>query len=619
MSKRVHKALRLEELESRVAPATLSAANPIYTFTDLDGDQMQVKYSGPGTANIQWATGGATPSGNDDIKGITLSGTTASSKLTMKDLNPGTGPDTLVGGSITGAAGESFGSIQLLAGKGMVAFTTVDIKQNLGTMNVQGVAGFVNLTVGGNLTKQTFQGDVYYCLTAVQGNTSLYQVTGSMWHSRVKTLGNVNSFQVSKDINYATLIQIGGDAPNVQVKGNMSLSALAAQGTAKITIGGAVTYCDGVGAGNLTYLSVGSVNTAGIIGTSSIGSFTCKGNLTNALIRSQGNVGTIQILGNVTGSLKGAPTKIPTMDLQGNVKNLTIAGDLKEAEVVIGGNLGTAKVQGATHATMFSVFGNANQATFSKAVTWSWVGVAGTANTLQFDDSITASFVAVGGKTTTFKALNGLKDSWLWLAGGADNVYLNNGVDNALVGIGGSSLKLLQVTGGLTNNSHITVGEGSASCNVTKAQIDGGINNANLTVHGNTNLLKVTGGIQGSSMVDITGQVTTAQLYGTGTTAGIATGSTVKMGSLQSSLLVTGGLAGTVDIVGSAASANITVNGDLTGSLLAGVFGNVTVNGNFTGQIGDSGTAPGNGTLKVTGSAVGGSVTPGTAFGNYIW
>ncbi|MEW6356473.1 MAG: hypothetical protein AB1696_09115 [Planctomycetota bacterium] len=614
MSKRVHRALQLEELESRVAPVTLSAANPIYTFTDASGDLVRMQYGGPGAADVQWTTGGAAPSGSDNIKAITLSGATSSSTLTIQDLNLGTGGDSLTGGAIAGAAAESFGTIQLLAGgKGAVSDTKVDIKQNLGTINIQGNASKVDLTVGGNLTKEIFQGDAATCLTYVYGTASLYQVVGTMTMCKFAAKGNVSSFQVGKDM-ISSITQIGGDAPNVHVSGSMAVSMIGAAGAAKMTITGSVTSAE-IAAGNMQYFSAGSMTTAGIVGFSSLVTFYCKGDMTNALVRSKGNASSIQIGGNVTGGLNG----MPTIEVTGNLNSLTIGGNLKESGILVTGNLGTATVQGATQTAMLWVFGNLSQATFSKAMTWSMVGVGGTVNTLQFTNSVANSFIAIGGKTTTFKTTSGLKDSWLWLAGGADNVYLNGGVDNSLVGIGGSALKLLQVTGGLTNGSHITVGETSAQCNVTTATIDGGINNANLTIHGNTNLFKVTYGIQGASTVDITGQVTTAQLYGATTTAGVAAGSTVKMGSLQSSLLVTYGLAGTVDIIGSAANANITVNGDLTGSLLAGVFGNVTVNGNFTGQIGDSGTAPGNGTLKVTGSPVGGSVTPGTTFANYIW
>ncbi|MBU0716614.1 MAG: hypothetical protein KJ749_00055, partial [Planctomycetes bacterium] len=254
--------------------------------------------------------------------------------------------------------------------------------------------------------------------------------------------------------------------------------------------------------------------------------------------------------------------------------------------------------------------------------------------------SVTGSLVGVGGKATSFKVTNGLNNSWVWLAGGAANAYLYGGVNQSLVGVGGSSMTGLYVTGGITAGSHITVGDAAAPCNVSAVSVTGGMNQGRLTVNGsvtnctisgaidanssihvtgNTYLFRAYNGIAGNSTVDLDGQVTVAQIYGTTAAPGVAAGSKVTMGSLQSSLLVTGGLAGTIDITGSAASATIQINGDLTGALVAGVFGNVSIYGNFSGQIGDAGTAPGNGnTLYVSGSSVGGIIQPGTAFAKYI-
>lgn len=97
--------------------------------------------------------------------------------------------------------------------------------------------------------------------------------------------------------------------------------------------------------------------------------------------------------------------------------------------------------------------------------------------------------------------------------------------------------------------------------------------------------------------------------------------STATFGSLSKMLMVKGNLAGTVDIQGSCVVAGknslLKVLGNLTGDLIADLFGNVMVLGDFTGtgNIGDAGTAAGVGNyLMVKGTNAGTLLPDGSIF-----
>jgi len=137
-------------------------------------------------------------------------------------------------------------------------------------------------------------------------------------------------------------------------------------------------------------------------------------------------------------------------------------------------------------------------------------------------------------------------------------------------------------------------------------------------VDGNVTSLYIAQGVSGGSLVDVTGAVKYASIYGAAGGASVDSTSTVRFGSLTQSLYLSGDLAGTVDITGSAAGSSISVSGNLTGKLLAGTFGNVSVYGKLSGQIGDAGTSAGSGnSLYVSQPGGGGTVNPGNAFATY--
>jgi len=218
---RIHHQLSIEELELRVAPVILSGANSVCTFTDTSGDVVLVKFTGGGTANVQWMGGGANPNPNDDIASITLAGTTGRSSLMIRDMNRGTGGDSLTGGFITGGVGESFGAIKLFASGGAITDTSIDISGNLKMLYGMGDSTNVDLTVGGNLIKQMMKGDTTGCATTVTGSASFIQIFGNADTTTLSTTGDLTKAMILGNFTEST-IDVGGNSSMVMVKGNVT-------------------------------------------------------------------------------------------------------------------------------------------------------------------------------------------------------------------------------------------------------------------------------------------------------------------------------------------------------------------------------------------------------------
>lgn len=249
-------------------------------------------------------------------------------------------------------------------------------------------------------------------------------------------------------------------------------------------------------------------------------------------------------------------------------------GQLRNTTVTVGDALGAFSLQGlADHLTM-TVGGTVRQAQL----------LGGTTNTT----------LTVGGLTTLLKVQGGQANSVFALNGGANQVQLT----------GGMSATGVTVAGAVTNLT------------ITGAMADA----SSVHVTGTTGTFRVTEGIRGASTVDLDGAAGQVVLNALAGQDSVASGSRVTLGAdLTKSLTMKGRLAGTVDITGSAAGRTISVNGGLSGSLLAGVFGNVTVTGSFSGTIGDAGTVAGTrNTLRVTVPGGGGTVTPANAFAKYF-
>ncbi|NOZ22190.1 MAG: S8 family serine peptidase [Planctomycetes bacterium] len=232
-----------------------------------------------------------------------------------------------------------------------------------------------------------------------------------------------------------------------------------------------------------------------------------------------------------------------------------------------------------------------------------------------FRGAITNCNLDVDGSMTTLKLLGATRDTAVNVGGDVRVAQFLGEMSNTDF-TGGGNVATLTARGDIDSGSVIDV-SGDVTKFICMGSVDG---SSSVHVGGNSSLLKVTAGVRGNSTVAFDGLVRVAQLRNAGVAAGIASGSSVTLGNLGRMLLIGGDLAGALDITGSAQGAKIQITSDLSGALIAGMFGNVKVNGVFTGQIGDTGTAAGVGnTLRVKVSGGGGVLLPNDSiFANLI-
>ncbi|MEW6360387.1 MAG: Ig-like domain-containing protein [Planctomycetota bacterium] len=252
----------------------------------------------------------------------------------------------------------------------------------------------------------------------------------------------------------------------------------------------------------------------------------------------------------------------------GMVRLMEPLGTVQNTTVNIGGAL-----------KMFQVLGAVNNLDLS---------VGGDASRIMMMGGMTGGVITVTGRAMMVMVRNGMTDSALNLNGGVDILMLSGGLDNADIAATGDVLRCI-IRDGMRNGSAIQIS-------------------------GATSLLQIIGGVASGSTLDIAGNVSRAMIFGPMGGDGVDATSTAIFGSLSTMLMVKGNLAGTVDIQGSCVAngrnALLQVIGNLTGDLVADLFGNVMVIGNFTGAIGDADTAAGTGNYLVVKGANDGTLNP---------
>ncbi|MEW6357667.1 MAG: choice-of-anchor D domain-containing protein [Planctomycetota bacterium] len=195
---------------------------------------------------------------------------------------------------------------------------------------------------------------------------------------------------------------------------------------------------------------------------------------------------------------------------------------------------------------------------------------------------------------------------------------------NFLQIVGAANSLNVNVTGDLTRFvnlggvSNTSIGIGG---NANRIMVTGDMDGATVNVAGTTGLFRVIGGIAGGSAVTLGGNVSKVLILAGLGAPSVEAGSTATFGAdLAGRFFARGEVGGTVDVTGSSQMVRMQIVGDLSGTLLSGIFGDVTVIGNFTGAIGDGGTVAGVGnTLRVVGPTWTGAVTPANAFARYVW
>lgn len=114
-NRRIHRPLRVEELEPRIAPVILNATGQTLEFTDGDGDLVRVTFSGSNQNRLVSIVGaaGGTPgtAGNPYITSVYFYSQGSTNTTLLIDVIGGTGDGLTPAGAVTAATNVDVGSI----------------------------------------------------------------------------------------------------------------------------------------------------------------------------------------------------------------------------------------------------------------------------------------------------------------------------------------------------------------------------------------------------------------------------------------------------------------------------------------------------------------------------
>ncbi|MEW6358544.1 MAG: FG-GAP-like repeat-containing protein [Planctomycetota bacterium] len=562
------------------APNVLTPTNTTFSFTDQDGDAIQVRWlSTAGTVYVFDAD--YQQPDNTNIAFIRIEGPNARGRLTISDM--GGAANTLTLGAVT--SDSSFDSIDIQAAGSQFTDTTFEITGSLSRFNAGtarstdiefSATNYVgSLTFGGPLSNSTFEIGRYLTSLSIGGaveNVNLIvRGADSMGVGLGRLMVRNGGLQGNLAVQggNATMIQVlGGDVANsnITIEGNFS----------NLFVRGAARELDLTVAGNLSRefvfgdLTGGRTTVAG-----SLLMLMVRGNVIESELTA-GVLGRVMVMSGVTDSQFTVTNNLSSVfNVRGAVAGLTLEtggdafrpmfyGNVAGSTLQIGGNVAMLRVSGSLDETEISIGGTATSATFSGGMTESTLTVTGTTGRIQ--------------------ASGGIANSTLNLNGGVDMMMLSGGMDGGVIAAAGN-VKRIMLSGLMQNGSVI--------------HVTGGLD-----------MLMTRNGLATGSVITVDGAVQRAMIFGPTGGDALDVESTVTFGSLSSLAMVSGNLAGAVNILGDCVvdgrNAFIQVLGNLSGDLLAGLFGNVLITGDFTGDLGRDTTAAGAGnTLTVNGAFTG--------------
>jgi len=330
-----------------------------------------------------------------------------------------------------------------------------------------------------------------------------------------------------------------------------------------------------------------------------------------------------------------------------------------EISMLLGGKLEGASVEGGTKLGMLMLYKGALNSTIN-AQDINTAMFMGETNGLtmtdldncQFTSTADAGMLMVMGQVT-----NGTN---VTIGNDSSMVMVTQGLSGGASVNVGHDARMVMVMGGMVGGSTLQVGG-----TLGFGMLMGGMDNSNVTVTGDANMLMLMGGdiANGSqvtvggdagmvflmgdllaSTMDVNGEA--RMLFGFGD---VDTGSRIEAGDVRMGMVL-GDVAGRIVITGNFTGSvmlfkgmqaggglqvggnfdgklssfkellcDVDIAGDMSGDLLATLFGNVTIQGSFSGKIGNTSTKPGTGnTLTVAGGTAGGVVAPVDAFANYV-
>ncbi|MEM9352032.1 MAG: cadherin domain-containing protein, partial [Planctomycetota bacterium] len=538
------------DADANTLDVTASGGGHPITIDSLGATDVTV-----GTLDVRGDTGGIT----SDVDIDTM---TVDEKADLGTVDVGGGSGTI-------------GTITFDAGKNVNAGPAV-INANVGTINAQEFQ--TDVTINGDLGLLNVVDDLTSDSTfTVNGDAKAVNIGDAIWNDAdlviTGSAGDVNiggliAANSSVDLGGASSLSSGNVIGNVTIgssvgavtTGTISGTFSVTGDIASLTLSGSGADISGsvVVSGNLGDVTVpddmiGALSVGGDLGSFSLGSnFNASGSL-----EVDGGAGQISIDGNMNGSLAitgaagdvkiGGPIgSSSTVELGGATafNSGTVAGD-----VSIGSSVGA--VTTGTISGSFSVTGDIASLTLtgSGADISGLVAVSGNLGDVTVPDDMSGS-LAVGGNLGSFALGDNLNGSASLTVGGDAGSIAIDGKLSGDVSVGGDA-------GG------VSVGEtlSGATLNVTGAAGD----------------LSIGSTIDGSSVISLGG----ATSFSSGSVAGAVTiGSSVGAVS-------TGTISGTIDVTGDVAS--LTLNGsgsDISGAVnVTGALGDVSVPDDVTGAL----------------------------------
>lgn len=369
--------LRIEELESRLAPALLVGTSRV-DYIDGDGDRIAIMASAPiftdvDTANLilTFTNASLVESDNDITNDLpdtlqTIDLTQANSELTpglnltVKLVSKGSGANGSVGdgtvpGIIIEATDIALGTVtvkgdisQINAGDGSTAIKTLTVD----TIGVLSTSVAVS-ALSGNVGTLKVGGDVTEASLVVDGNVSALQIGGSLIGTgddesgHIAATGDLTSVRITKNVtggaglNSASITSSAGKIWSLWVGGSISggdgdNSALISSNGAIGSVGIVGSLIGGTAAGTSYSGTILSV-------TDDILAVNIGGHLLGGAADNSGqlfsffNIGPVKIGGNIQG---GDGLNSGRIHADGNVGDVTVFGSLK------GSTLGTSTNNG---------------------------------------------------------------------------------------------------------------------------------------------------------------------------------------------------------------------------------------------------------------------------------
>ncbi len=512
---RTQRRLKVEELEARYAPAPLildAKATTAATFTDANGDIVDLRLTG-GIGRVEISDAGGNAPSNTDIASINFTSSAASTSLVA----------AIIGGSGDGRT-PAGNIVARNAGGQLLALNNISFPGNLTNLTADQIR---LLTLDGDITGTVSLGKFTGGrITAV--NINNISVAGPVMGSIVAS-GHLNGWIQSNGPIFG-VFTIAGD-----VKGGAGIRA---DGFVRmVAVGGSVSAgATIVAGGELGVLSVGgrldgNVDVWGVRGIRSI--TVAGGGLAGTVTARNGDVSVVSLAGDLRGRITA----------QNNIRMVAMSGDL----------LGGAGVS-ANGSIQSLIVGGSN-------------GIQGTVSA-----GVNLSRLTVnGGLSGAVTAGNGIL-GYNRIGGNLSGTLASAKGITALIVIGGSLTGAIQAASGSIN-----------SVTVQGASLNGAITASN-------NILSVnvlTGGIGASASITAGGLI--GSVSALGVSGNMAAGAVIQAAQSIGRVTLGGSLAGTVQANGPGGLGQVWVGGNLStgGTVLAGSghLLQLTVGGNLQGSV----------------------------------